>query len=203
MIKAFIYKDFKQLKSSILIMAMILILLSLLINQSGFGLSVSAVFASSLILSTFGFDEKSGFEKEAIACVRNRKTIIKVKYILMIIFALGASLTTIFIEFFTGRNQEFMSLPFILCMALLSFSLSLFMSGLSIPFTIELGADKGRLVAILSYILPTAVFVMTAKTIQNEEASFTIFLIAMVLPAIVVAVISYFVSIILLDKKNF
>lgn len=203
MIKAFIYKDFKQLKSSILIMVLILVILSIFIYQPGFCLSVGAVFASALVISTFSFDEKSGFDKEAVACVKNRRTIVNEKYLLMLIFALGSTVTTLLIEFFVGRKQEFMSLPFLFFMALLSFSLSLFMSGLSIPFTIGLGADKGRLISMLCYILPTTIFVMTAKIISEKEASFAIFIITMVIPSVAVAAISYFVSTILLEKKDF
>lgn len=203
MIKAFLYKDFKQLKTSIPLMLVIVVVLSLLMNQPGFGLTLSALLSASLVISTFALDERSGFEKEAIATSRSRKTVINEKYILMTIFVVAATLIAFSIELVADAARRTLDLPLLIFMLPVSISLGLFITSVAIPFTIKFGSEKARLITIISYLLPTVAFIFLAKKIDSEEASVVVFLLSIIIPALSITIASYVISCKLFDKKEF
>lgn len=144
---------------------MILIFAFAFIPSSGFlaYIVASGIMSSMMVVTTFSYDERSKWHQYALVMPYERREIVLSKFCLLSICSLtGIALASIIglalqpvLALFSIQIifevEEFLSTM------LLGFSLALIYGSFSIPLIFKLGAEKARLLTILSFLIPTAI----------------------------------------------
>lgn len=149
---ALILKDIVTLKKTLLLTVTISIAIAL------YGIYENALFMVPLICAmiplilnaiAFGYDTKSNFEQFVFSMPIKKSSYVLSKLFFAFAFGLIGSIC-IFVLLMI-KNQ--MSLDNIAFMTLITLSASILISAIQLPFILKYGAEKGRLIMVITYFL--------------------------------------------------
>lgn len=149
---ALILKDIVTLKKTLLLTVTISIAIAL------YGIYENALFMVPLICAmiplilnaiAFGYDTKSNFEQFVFSMPIKKSSYVLSK--LFFAFAFGLIGSTCIFVLLMIKNQ--MSLDNIAFMTLITLAASILISAIQLPFILKYGAEKGRLIMVITYFL--------------------------------------------------
>lgn len=202
MIKALLYKDFNALKRYARIMLVVAVVCSFLFREEGSSLIVM-IYSASLMLTTMAIDEREHFLRRAISDSGRNKAIVGEKYILLFILVMTAAIISIALEIVLSvvykRQILWENLSFLI---LAGIALTSFSGGTTIPLTLKYGAEKARIILLLCYMVPA---ILTMWLLPSINITLMPIIIALILVAfsLIIYLTSFFVSLKILEKKDF
>lgn len=202
MIKALLYKDFNALKRYARIMLVVAVVCSFLFREEGSSLIVM-IYSASLMLTTMAIDEREHFLRRAISDSGRNKAIVGEKYILLFILVMTAAIISIALEIVLSvvykRQILWENLSFLI---LAGIALTSFSGGTTIPLTLKYGAEKARIILLLCYMVPA---MLTMWLLPSINTTLMPIIIALILVAfsLIIYLTSFFVSLKILEKKDF
>lgn len=202
MIKALLYKDFNALKRYARIMLVVAVVCSFLFREEGSSLIVM-IYSASLMLTTMAIDEREHFLRRAISDSGRNKAIVGEKYILLFILVMTAAIISIALEIVLSvvykRQILWENLSFLI---LAGIALTSFSGGTTIPLTLKYGAEKARIILLLCYMVPA---MLTMWLLPSINITLMPIIIALILVAfsLIIYLTSFFVSLKILEKKDF
>lgn len=121
----------------------------------------AGVMSGMMVVTTFSYDERAKWHRYALIMPLRRSQIVLSKFILLTCCTLvGISLASLFSLVAAALNHIFnLSLSFELSTywlsLLMGFSLSLIYGAVSIPLLFKYGAEKARMLMIVSFLMPS------------------------------------------------
>ncbi len=163
--KSFILKDLYNISRNARSMLFILVVFAVfLVPASGVAdyIFVCAILCSMMIVTTFSFDDSSKWTQYAMIMPVSRKDLVAGKFVVLAIFCavgnvLGLALGTVSglitnkITFAPAKVGE------LLVFTLTAGAVSLVFGGMSIPLVLRFGAEKGRVLMLVSFLIPSAI----------------------------------------------
>ena len=202
MIKALLYKDFNALKRYARIMLVVAVVCSFIFKEQGSSLIVM-IYSASLLLTTMAIDEREHFLRRAISDSGRNKAIVGEKYILLFILVMAAIVISIILEMVMAviykRSIEWGSMIIIM---LSGFALTSFSGGTTIPLTLKYGAEKARIILLLCYMVPAILMMWLLPYVNITLSSFTLSIVIIIF-SLLLYLLSFFVSVKILEKKDF
>ena len=202
MIKALLYKDFNALKRYARIMLVVAVVCSFIFKEQGSSLIVM-IYSASLLLTTMAIDEREHFLRRAISDSGRNKVIVGEKYILLFILVVAAVVISIILEMVMAviykRSIEWGSMIIIM---LSGFALTSFSGGTTIPLTLRYGAEKARLILLLCYMVPAILMMWLLPSVNITLSTFTLSIVIIIF-SLLLYLFSFFVSVKILEKKDF
>ena len=202
MIKALLYKDFNALKRYARIMLVVAVVCSFIFKEQGSSLIVT-IYSASLLLTTMAIDEREHFLRRAISDSGRNKAIVGEKYILLFILVMAAVVISIILEMVMAviykRSIEWGSMIIIM---LSGFALTSFSGGTTIPLTLKYGAEKARIILLLCYMVPAILMMWLLPSVNITLSTFTLSIVIIIF-SLLLYLISFFVSVKILEKKDF
>ncbi|MGI5885129.1 MAG: ABC-2 transporter permease [Candidatus Spyradocola sp.] len=162
--KSLILKDLFNIAHNAKTMAVILLLFAaIFIPTSGAEgyLFISAILCSMMIVTTFAFDDACNWPRYALAMPLSRRDLVRGKFAVLAIFCtvgtgLGLLLGTA--GGLLARKIAPGDLPSLLFLALPAWGFAMLLGGLSIPLVFRFGSERGRILLILSFLVPAGLF---------------------------------------------
>lgn len=143
---------------------MLVVLAAVFISTSGVEgyVNICTIMCSMMIVTTFSFDDYSGWARYAMITPVSRKDLVAAKFIVLSIFCVVGSLFGLVISSAAGLIMK--QVPFdpaafgeLLLLALAAWAISFILGSISIPFVFKFGVEKGRVLLIVSYIVPAGI----------------------------------------------
>ncbi|MBD3948425.1 ABC-2 transporter permease [Tuanshanicoccus lijuaniae] len=165
---ALILKDINTLKKTLLLTIPMSIAIAV------YGIYENAIFMIPLICVmipliltaiAFGYDNKSNFEQFAFSMPIKKSSYVLSKLFFAFAFGLVGSIC-IFILLIT-KNQ--LTVDNILLFSLMTLVASILMSAIQLPFILKYGAEKGRLILVITYFL-----IFALSTLLKEKSDFLV-----------------------------
>lgn len=203
-------KDLLMIKGNIRQVILFLVVFLVLAFQENNIIVIVPVFVSMMVfITTFSYDEYNKWDAYAIALPVSRKNIVKAKYVASIILWVIALLVTVVITgimgFFEQNINYFEMFGMILgCV----FSIVL-LEAIMFPLIFKFGVEKGRIGLFVGVFAIAGLlgFIFTGIDLENANGFIEIFneyyYILIPLVAVILLVISYFVSKRIYLKKEF
>ena len=202
MIKALLYKDFNALKRYARIMLVVAVVCSFIFKEQGSSLIVM-IYSASLLLTTMAIDEREHFLRRAISDSGRNKAIVGEKYILLFILVMAAVVISIILEMVMAviykRSIEWGGMIIIM---LSGFALTSFSGGTTIPLTLKYGAEKARIILLLCYMVPAILMMWLLPSVNITLSTFTLSIVIIIF-SLLLYLFSFFVSVKILEKKDF
>lgn len=163
--KSLILKDLYNIGHNAKSMLFILVVLAVaLIPTSGVTeyIFVCTILCSMMIITTFSFDDNSKWERYAMIMPVSKKDLVAGKFIVLAIFCLVGSLFGLVVSSIGGLitkniSFELAGIGELLFLALTAWGIALVFGGMSIPLVFKFGAEKGRVLMFVSFLLPAAI----------------------------------------------
>lgn len=163
--KSLILKDLYNIGHNAKSMLFILVVfLAVFIPSSGVEgyIFVCAVMCSMMIVTTFSFDDASNWTRYAMITPVSKKDLVAGKFIVLAIFCAIGSLFGLVMGLFGGLILKKVSLDLaglggLLFLALVAWVISFILGSMSIPLVFKYGAEKGRVLLLVSFLIPTAI----------------------------------------------
>lgn len=180
--KSLIIKDLYNIGHNAKSMIFILLVLAFgLIPSSGTEgyIIMSGILCSMMIITTFSFDDQSKWLKYAMVMPVTKKDIVISKFIVLLIFSTIGAVTGLVIGAIGGtilhkgvfsNVNNMLSLLFT---GVLSLVISEFAGSMSIPLLFKFGAEKARILMLVSCLIPAAIFFGIYKLFILMGVSFT------------------------------
>ena len=207
---ALILKDIATLKKTLLLTITICIALAV------YGIYENAIFMIPLICAmipliltaiAFGYDAKSKFEQFAFSMPIKKSSFVLSKLFFAFVFGLVGSVCLFVL--FVVKNE--MSIDNIVFISLITLVTSVLMSAIQLPFILKYGAEKGRLIMVITYF---AIFALSTFLKEKSDLlanmvelfskySMVMIFIGIVLVGLVIIGIVIKISISIMDKKEY
>ena len=207
---ALIIKDIASLKKT-LILSFLLCL----------GLSIYAVYSDALIIIplicafmplilnsiAFGYEVQSGFEQFAFSLPIKKSSYVFSKLFFAFVFSLLASIVIfIFLMF-----EDKLSINKIILLSIIAFILVNTLPAIQLPFVLKFGAEKGRIIVTLTFLIIFAISNLLKDELEISEKlinmfskySFTIISMSIVIVFILIFGIAIKTSINIMQKKEY
>lgn len=163
--KSLILKDLYNIGHNAKSMLLILLVFAIgLIMASGVESYIisSGVLCSMMIVTTFTFDDHCKWSKYALVMPICKKDIVKAKFIVLIIFCIaGICVGTIFgVAGGVAMHKMALSMEGIVTMLFMGFVgliVSVIFGSMSIPLVFKYGAEKGRMLLLISFAVPLGI----------------------------------------------
>ena len=216
--KGLIRKDFINLKKygkQIGIILLAFFGIGLTMKSSLYVCFMMMLYGTMTIITAMAYDEKADFDKYALCLPISRKDIVKSKYLVWMIIMFGAfflsTITGAVLNMIFQHNifETFMTVLVIWAVYILLFSIV-------IPFMFRFGVERGRVIMIAVFILPTllgVIFVNFAESIGLQlpldkaltfaESHLVFISLTGICLVIAAVVVSYFSSVIIVQKKEY
>lgn len=207
---ALILKDIATLKKTLLLTITICIALAV------YGIYENVIFMIPLICAmipliltaiAFGYDTKLKFEQFAFSMPIKKSSFVLSKLFFAFVFGLVGSVC-LFVLFIV-KNE--MSIDNIVFISLITLVASVLMSAIQLPFILKYGAEKGRLIMVITYF---AIFALSTFLKEKSDLlanmvelfskySMVMIFIGIVLVGLVTIGIAIKISISIMDKKEY
>ena len=163
--KSLILKDLYNIGHNAKSMLFILVVLAVaLIPTSGVAgyIFTCAIVCSMMIVTTFSFDDHSKWVRYAMITPISRKDLVAGKFIVAAIFCAIGSLFGLAVGSVSGLimkkdSFDIAGIGELLFLALTAWGISLIFGSMSIPLVFKFGAEKGRMLLLISFFIPTAI----------------------------------------------
>ena len=207
---ALILKDIATLKKTLLLTITICIALAV------YGVYENAIFMIPLICAmipliltaiAFGYDTKSKFEQFAFSMPIKKSSFVLSKLFFAFVFGLVGSVCLFVL--FVVKNE--MSIDNIVFISLITLVASVLMSAIQLPFILKYGAEKGRLIMMITYF---AIFALSTFLKEKSDLlanmvelfskySMVMIFIGILSVGLVIIGIAIKISISIMDKKEY
>lgn len=172
--KSLIIKDLYNIGHNAKSMLLILLVFAIgLIMASGVESYIisSGVLCSMMIVTTFTFDDHCKWSKYALVMPICKKDIVKAKFIVLIIFCIaGICVGTIFgVAGGVAMHKMALSMEGIVTMLFMGFVgliVSVIFGSMSIPLVFKYGAEKGRMLLLISFAVPLGICFMVYEILM-------------------------------------
>lgn len=162
--KSLILKDLYNIGHNVKSMLFILVVFAVaLIPTSGVAgyIFVCAILCSMMIVTTFSFDDNSKWARYAMIMPVSKKDLVAGKFIVLAIFCLVGSLFGLVVGSIAGLTIKSISFDLagigeLLFLALTAWVVSIIYGSMSIPLVFKFGAEKGRVLLLISFLFPAA-----------------------------------------------
>jgi brp/blh family beta-carotene 15,15'-monooxygenase len=207
---ALILKDIATLKKTLLLTITICIALAI------YGIYENAIFMIPLICAmipliltaiSFGYDTKSNFEQYAFSMPIKKSSYVLSKLFFAFAFGLIGSICI----FILLTIQSIMTIEYIVFISIITLIASILMSAIQLPFILKYGAEKGRLIMVITYF---AIFALSTFLKEKSDlitklaelfnkSSMSIICIGIVLIGLIIIGLAIKSSIIIMEKKEY
>lgn len=161
--KSMVLKDVYNLRCNCKSILISFLILAAALASTGVGvLYATALLCSSLIVSTFAYDDRCDWTKYAMVMPVSRKELVAGKYVMLTLLVGGGVLVgflaSLVSNAITGQiplNQS--GLQELLFSALAALVFALIYGSLAIPLVLRFGAEQGRLLLFVALLVPAAV----------------------------------------------
>lgn len=172
--KSLIIKDLYNIGHNAKSMLLILLVFAIgLIMASGVESYIisSGVLCSMMIVTTFTFDDHCKWSKYALVMPICKKDIVKAKFIVLIIFCIaGICVGTVFgVAGGVAMHKMALSMEGIVTMLFIGFVgliVSVIFGSMSIPLVFKYGAEKGRMLLLISFAVPLGICFMVYEILM-------------------------------------
>ena len=172
--KSLILKDLYNIGHNAKSMLLILLVFAIgLIMVSGVERYIisSGVLCSMMIVTTFTFDDHCKWSKYALVMPICKKDIVKAKFIVLIIFCIaGICVGTVFgVAGGVAMHKMALSMEGIVTMLFIGFVgliVSVIFGSMSIPLVFKYGAEKGRMLLLISFAVPLGICFMVYEILM-------------------------------------
>ena len=180
--KSLILKDLYNIGHNAKSMIFILLVLAFaLIPSSGVEgyIIMSGILCSMMIITTFSFDDQSKWLKYAMVMPVTKKDIVISKFIVLLIFSAIGAVTGLVIGAIGGtivHKGIFSSVNNMLSLLFtgaVSLVISEIAGSMSIPLLFKFGAEKARMLMLVSCLIPASIFFGVYKLFTLLGVSFT------------------------------
>jgi len=180
--KSLILKDLYNIGHNARSMIFILLILAFsLIPSMGLEgyIIMSGILCSSMIITTFSFDDHSKWMKYAMVMPVTKKDIVISKFIVLLIFSAVGAVTGLVIGAIGGiiaHKDIFSSINNMITLlftGVASLALAEIVGSMSIPLLFKFGAEKARILLLVSCLVPGAIFFGIYKLFTLLGVSFT------------------------------
>ncbi|WP_018753019.1 ABC-2 transporter permease [Paenibacillus sanguinis] len=163
--KSLILKDLYNIRHNAKSMLFILMVLAVaLIPTSGVAEYIFActILHSMMIMTTFSFDDHSKWTRYAMIMPVSRKDLVASKFIVLLVFSGIGSVVGLLIGTVGGMitsklTFNLTSMYELLVLALTAWVVAMIFGGVSIPLVFKFGAEKARLLLLISFLIPAAI----------------------------------------------
>ena len=205
-----IKKDLLMIKGNLRQVILFLVVFLILAFQENNIIVIVPVFVSMMIfMTTFSYDEYNKWEAYAISLPVSRKNIVKAKYFASIILWAIALLVTAVITVVMGIFEQNINYSEMIGMILGCVFSIVLLEALMFPLIFKFGVEKGRIGVFIGVFVIAALlgFIFTGIDLENANGFIEFFnnyyYILIPLVAVILMVISYFVSKKIYLKKEF
>ena len=205
-----IKKDLLMIKGNLRQAILFLVVFIILALQENNIIVIVPVFVSMMIfMTTFSYDEYNKWEAYAISLPVSRKNIVKAKYFASIILWTIALLVTAVITVVMGIFEQNINYSEMIGMILGCVFSIVLLEALMFPLIFKFGVEKGRIGVFIGVFVIAALlgFIFTGIDLENANGFIEFFnnyyYILIPLVAVILMVISYFVSKKIYLKKEF
>lgn len=207
---ALILKDIATLKKTLLLTITICVALAI------YGIYENAIFMIPLICAmipliltaiSFGYDTKSNFEQYAFSMPIKKSSYVLSKLFFAFAFGLIGSICI----FILLTIQNIMTIEYIVFISIITLIASILMSAIQLPFILKYGAEKGRLIMVITYfvIFALSTFLKEKSNLITKlaelfnKSSMSMICIGIVLIGLIMIGLSVKSSIIIMEKKEY
>ena len=207
---ALILKDIATLKKTLLLTTTICVALAI------YGIYENAIFMIPLICAmipliltaiSFGYDTKSNFEQYAFSMPIKKSSYVLSKLFFAFAFGLIGSICI----FILLTIQSIMTIEYIVFISIITLIASILMSAIQLPFILKYGAEKGRLIMVITYfaIFALSTFLKEKSHLITKlaelfnKSSMSIICIGIVLIGLIIIGLAIKSSIIIMEKKEY
>lgn len=163
--KSLILKDLYNIGHNAKSMLFILVVLvAAFIPTSGVAeyIFACAILCSMMIVTTFSFDDNSKWARYAMITPVSKRDLVAGKFIVLAIFCAIGSLFGLAVGSAGGLFMKKVSFDIaeiaeLLLLALIAWVISLIFGSMSIPLVFKFGAEKGRVLLLVSFLIPAAI----------------------------------------------
>ena len=203
-------KDLLMIKGNIRQVILFLVVFLILAFQENNIIVIVPVFVSMMVfITTFSYDEYNKWDAYAISLPVSRKNIVKAKYVASIILWAIALLVTVVITGITGLFEQNINYFEMFGMILGCVFSIVLLEAIMFPLIFKFGVEKGRIGLFVGVFAIAGLlgFIFTGIDLENATGFSEIFnkyyYILIPLVAVILLVISYFVSKKIYLKKEF
>ena len=203
-------KDLLMIKGNIRQVILFLVVFLILAFQENNIIVIVPVFVSMMVfITTFSYDEYNKWDAYAISLPVSRKNIVKAKYVASIILWAIALLVTVVITGITGLFEQNINYFEMFGMILGCVFSIVLLEAIMFPLIFKFGVEKGRIGLFVGVFAIAGLlgFIFTGIDLENATGFIEIFnkyyYILIPLVAVILLVISYFVSKKIYLKKEF
>lgn len=123
---------------------------------------VCAILCSMMIVTTFSFDDNSKWTRYSMIMPVSKKDLVAGKFIVLAIFCAIGSLFGLIVGFIGGliTNKiafNLLGVGELLFLTLVAWVISLIFGSMSIPLVFKFGAEKGRVLLLVSFLIPAGI----------------------------------------------
>ena len=173
----------------------------------------SGILCSMMVNTTFSFDDSSKWMKYAMVTPITKKDLVTGKYIVLLIFSAIGAVSGLLIGFVGGiivhkiDYNSLSSIPTLLMVTMVSLAIAMIAGSTSIPLLFKFGAEKARILSMISVIIPAGIFFGIYKLLELLGISFSdshIFIYACFAPLIALLwnLLMYKISCVILSRKE-
>lgn len=161
--KSVVLKDLYNIKCNAKSVLVSFLILAVAMASTGVGVLYSgAILCSSLIVSTFAYDDRCDWAKYAVVMPISRNELVAGKYAMLTLLVVGGMavsfLASLVSNAITGQiplNQSGLQELLISTLAALVFALVY--GSIAIPLILRFGAEQGRILLLVALLVPAAV----------------------------------------------
>lgn len=161
--KSMVLKDLYNIKCNAKSVLVSFLVLAVAMASTGVGVLYSgAILCSSLIVSTFAYDDRCDWAKYAVVMPISRNELVAGKYAMLTLLVVGGMavsfLASLVSNAITGQiplNQSGLQELLISTLAALVFALVY--GSIAIPLILRFGAEQGRILLLVALLVPAAV----------------------------------------------
>lgn len=163
--KSLILKDLYNIGHNAKSMLFILVVLTVALiptsSVAGY-IFTCAIMCSMMIVTTFAFDDSSKWTRYAMITPVSKTDLVAGKFIVLAIFCVIGSLFGLVVGSASGLIMRKVSFDIagigeLLFLALIAWVISLIFGSMSIPLVFKFGAEKGRVLLLVSFLVPAAI----------------------------------------------
>ena len=123
---------------------------------------VCAILCSMMIVTTFSFDDSCKWARYAMIMPVSKKELVAGKFLTLAIFCAVGSLFGMIVGFIGGLITNKIALTYagigeLLFLTMVAWVLSLIFGSMSIPLVFKFGAEKGRVLLLVSFLVPAGI----------------------------------------------
>ncbi len=191
--------NLKQQMKSLLIVLAVWLFISVMNGNGYFFGGFFVMYVVMIPMTTMSMDERSKWERYALTMPVTRTELVLSRYVLSLLTALVGLVLTFIVCWVMSKNPvESLNVSLaLLCVGTIFASLVL-------PIIFKMGVDKGRIIMMIVFLVPFLLAFLLPKTgIQPNEAMLAKAIVFVPIAALVLLILSVYVSISIYKKKEF